>query len=1149
MMFKLNKRIGLGILGCILVGGLVGIAGEKEEDFGDEKEVVVAYEPKIAGASNEGENAIAGMRIGRGMKLKLLAAEPLVANPVGFWIDDLGRYWVAETFRQGNKGIPDNRSHKYWLEDDLASQSVEDRVAYYLKYHPEYAKQFTEHHDRIRLVEDTTGNGLLDKSTVFDDSFNAIADGTGAAVLVNGKDVYYTCIPKLWKLKDVDGDGKVDEREVLHDGFGVNTALRGHDMHGLKIGPDGMLYFSIGDRGYNLVTKEGKVLKDAETGAIFRCNLDGTGLEVFAYGLRNPQDLVFDEYGQLFTGDNNSDSIDRARWVYVLEGGHTGWRMAYQTLKDRGAWNRENLWHEMKTDQPAWVVPPIKHLGSGPSGVAYEPGGSALPKRYRDHFFMCDFRGGAGNSILHTFELEPRGAGFKLIGSEALVRGSLVTDVDFAPDGSLAFLDWVHGWMGVNKGRIYTAVDPGRVNDPVVLEIKKLLKGGFKGYGLKALGGFLGHVDLRIRRHGQFELVKRGASCVKIFEGVLADASSNRMAKIHAMWGLEQYGRENKVKGACAKAVAYLGSRDEKLRMIAADVVGRGKVFAGYAGLIKLLSDDSLRVRYSAAVALGKLGDKRAVGAILKMLGENNDRDPYLRHGGVMGLKLIGDIEGMMRYRKDSSSAKRMGILLAMRWLKDKHLGLFLHDRNPLLVVEAGRGIYDDRLMDLMPELAGLMVRVNSRRIQSWEKAMGRMHTRALVRRILAASLMSGKAKDLNEVARVALSDGLDDHTRGLFLDALSQWMSPSNRDIVHGQWRPLGKRVLKASLVRLVVGKLLRSKDGRAEDAGVKLVGRLKLKGYENQLFQVLKNAKKGWQMRGHSLDSLKAVGYKRLGGAVKLALKGRDAKLRVHASRYLADLPGEEAYAYAVKGLKSKSLKERQASLLLLGKIDYRQADRLLGELMQHLKNGKLEKSLELELLEAVGMRRKAVAYLDVSLARYEKQLRGGGIGMVYRDALYGGDAGRGREIFRYRASTQCIRCHQVRGIGGGDAGPALTGIGNRAERGYLIESIVDPNARFADGFEVVRIEDKEGEFYAGKIVKETKKTLTLIYEEMGEKKQVTIEKAKIATRVKGLSAMPMDLMKYLDHRDLRDIVAFLSSQTKGGKKVKKAKLKASH
>src|SRR5207244_2342695 len=100
-----------------------------------------------------------------------------------------------------------------------------------------------------------------------------------------------------------------------------------------------------------------------------------------------------------------------------------------------GPWNGEKLWHLRHDSQPAYLVPPIAHIANGPSGLTYHPGTSLLPESYRDRFFLCDFRGGAGGSGIHSFAVKPRGAGFELVDRKQFVWSVLATDCAFGPDG------------------------------------------------------------------------------------------------------------------------------------------------------------------------------------------------------------------------------------------------------------------------------------------------------------------------------------------------------------------------------------------------------------------------------------------------------------------------------------------------------------------------------------------------------------------------------------------------------------------------------------------------------------------------------------------------------------------------------------------
>ncbi len=241
------------------------------------------YDPKVKPASAEPLEAMSRIRLPKGFQISLFAAEPMLANPVTFCLDNLNRVYVIETYRL-NAGAEDDRGHMSWLDDDLASRTVADRIAMYKKHLGSGVKRLETEHDRIKLIEDLDGDGKADRSTLFADGFNHMEEGIAAGLLTRGGKVWLADIPNLWTLRDTKGTGHADERKILHTGYGVHVSFVGHDLHGLKMGPDGRLYFSIGDRGAHIETG-GRTISVPDTGAVYRCNPDGSELEVFADGV------------------------------------------------------------------------------------------------------------------------------------------------------------------------------------------------------------------------------------------------------------------------------------------------------------------------------------------------------------------------------------------------------------------------------------------------------------------------------------------------------------------------------------------------------------------------------------------------------------------------------------------------------------------------------------------------------------------------------------------------------------------------------------------------------------------------------------------------------------------------------------------------
>lgn len=154
-------------------------------------------------ASDEGRNAIKGFVIPKGLEVELVAAEPLLANPVAFTIDEHGKFYVMEAFRHG-AGVLDIRGRRGWpnqdfregisearsidlanevLDMDLSVRNVDDRIAYLKNYFGNDADSLAGAADRVRMIWDSNGDGSLDKSSVFTQGFGNPEDGLGSGVL------------------------------------------------------------------------------------------------------------------------------------------------------------------------------------------------------------------------------------------------------------------------------------------------------------------------------------------------------------------------------------------------------------------------------------------------------------------------------------------------------------------------------------------------------------------------------------------------------------------------------------------------------------------------------------------------------------------------------------------------------------------------------------------------------------------------------------------------------------------------------------------------------------------------------------------------------------------------------------------------------
>src|SRR5205807_1017185 len=133
-------------------------------------------------------------------------------------------------------------------------------------------------------------------------------------------------------------------------------------------------------------------------------------------------------------------------------------------------------------------------------------------------------------------------------------------------------------------------------------------------------------------QEAQFTLAERGA----LTELTKVAESGSQLARLHAIWGLGQVGRKN--ADAYKSVISLLEDKDAEVRAQAVKVLGDGHVGSAERKLSAALKDPEPRVRFFAALAVGKLGKPEALPAVLDMVRANGDSDAYLRHAGIMAL-------------------------------------------------------------------------------------------------------------------------------------------------------------------------------------------------------------------------------------------------------------------------------------------------------------------------------------------------------------------------------------------------------------------------------------------------------------------------------------------------------------------------------
>jgi putative membrane-bound dehydrogenase-like protein len=1010
-------------------------------------------------AQKSPDETVKSMTIADGLQVELFAAEPMLINPTSIDVDHLGRVWVCEAVNYRRVGFK--------------------------------RPILREEGDRIVILTDKDGDGKADDSSVFyqgKDLYGplgicVLASPVASAPGVPAKFAYRVLVcqsPDILEFWDKDGDGKADgpPKKFLTNFGGFD---HDHGVHGINVGPDGKLYFTVGDSGVKgLQSADGKGPKwnsndtTVQKGTVWRCDMDGNNLELIAHNFRNNYECCVNSFGEIWLSDNDDDGNQQTRICHVMPGGNYGYG-------PRGP--GQSHWHE---EQPGIVHKTMRTGFGSPTGICFYEG-TLLPKRFHNQLLHTD----AGPRELRAFHITPKGAGHTLV-KENVVSSTDTwfrpSDVCVAPDGSVMIADWYdpgvggHGMGDWKMGRIYRVTPKGHKGykvPEVKLDTKEGTVESLASPCLAARAAAverlrrsdesfsLGTIKIAVDRKEEPDLFARACLCllavcnrtpeelVSGFNAITScqQSSSDEFRQL-AVRLIDQF-RQN-------SPVAKAGIGQETIRIVSKEsaavrreqllYLGRlphdevyGEMFGLFYPLAKLYDGHDIFYRAALNIACGT--DPKRREAILadfdKQFPEWNDK--------------VADLFWELR---PASSLARLGKLL---------------DDSKLTAAQKGRvvdilAVYDDA--NAGQTMLALLGREVSPEIKS--RAIENLRT-----------FLPTKWKDLQkgEAVRDAISNLLQSKAgqiAGLQLAAAAP-------DCVRGE-----------DIIRLA-GDAKASKEVRI--AAVQVLGKTRQRKYVEELHPFVKDPVVGPAAAAALGEFLDGKGDN--SGA-------KDALVILGNLVTKDDAPAEmrQAALSALTGSRTGT------GWLLQLKESGNMPSTLVASAGRLLRNSPFQ-----------GERNKAMLLFPAAGKLDPKKLP-----PISELVKRTGDVKRGEALLAasLKSEAQCLRCHTVRGVGG-NIGPDQSMIGKKASRENLLESILLPSKAIADQYVQWKVNTLDEKSVVGLLIAETATSITL--RDANGKDHTFATKDLDGPKQKSLvSIMPDNLVSALTEDELIDMVEYL-------------------
>ncbi|EEF63423.1 PVC-type heme-binding CxxCH protein [Pedosphaera parvula] len=557
------------------------------------------------------DEALKTFKLAPGFKIQLVASEPLVQDPVAIAFDPDGRLWVVEM-------------RGYMPNVDGSGEG--------------------EQKGRIVILEDTDGDGKMDKSTVFaDDLFlpRAIALVRGGALVAES--------PKLWFLRDTNGDGKADERIEVAKDYGNRNSPE-HDANGLLWGLDNWIYSA------NFTTRYRSLEEDWKKGPT---------------AFRGQWGISQDDFGRLFFNANEDQlrcDLVPSAYLYRNPNYRTPMGINFQAIKEQSVWpvrvnpgvNRGYRPGQLRTNGT------LATFTAACSPLVYR--GNNFPAEFHGNVFVCE---PAGN-LVHRDILEEKdgviNAKRAYENSEFLASSDerfRPVNLSVGPDGALYVVDMYRGVLQhrifvtsylrqqilsrglekpVDKGRIYRVAHEGTPLDA---------KPHLAKASSTELVQYLSHANAWYRETAQRLLVERNDASVASELKKLATNATNPVTRVHALWTLDGIGQLDE-----QTLLAQLKCQYPKVRATAIRLMeplfkseDRAEVLTRLSEAVT--NDKDADVQIQLALTLGEVADPVAEQEMLE-IAKQSSGIPLVREALISGL-VVHELEFTEKLLADKS--------------------------------------------------------------------------------------------------------------------------------------------------------------------------------------------------------------------------------------------------------------------------------------------------------------------------------------------------------------------------------------------------------------------------------------------------------------------------------------------------------------